>query len=265
MNENTGTLVTEHTSRQSKGISKAMILAAGLGTRLKPWTDNNPKALAIVNGKTLLQRNIEYLQQYGINEVVVNVHHFADMVKEAIDANNGWGSKVTVSDESDAVLETGGGILNAATYLDGDEPFVVLNVDILTDLNLASMMNYHLEKKPLATLATSTRATSRYLLFDEGNNLCGWYNTKTGEELAGSEANLGLHNKPGVQAKAFSGVHIIEPSIFKLTNRSGKFSIIDLYMDLMGSNTIKSFDDSDSRFIDVGKPENVEKAEAMFR
>lgn len=267
MNEVPETAVSEAPTRMPKSIGKAMLLCAGLGSRLKPWTDSNPKALAVVNGKSLLQRNIEYLQQYGIKDIVVNVHHFADKIREAIATNNGWGSKITISDETDEVLETGGGILKAGTYLNGSDPFLVMNVDILTDMNLASMINYHQEKKPLATLATSNRNTSRYFLFDEGNNLCGWRNTSTGEEkitepLGSASSKL---NMQGVQAKAFSGIHIIEPKIFSYIKQQGKFSIVDVYLDLMNDHTIKSFDHSESRFIDVGKPGSIEVAEGLFK
>lgn len=242
-----------------KSVTKAMILAAGLGSRLKPWTDTHPKALAEVNRKSLLQRNIEYLQQYGITEVVVNVHHFADQIINAINANNGWGSNITISDETNEVLETGGGLLKAAPYLHDANPIVLMNVDILTDLNLEAMIGYHQEKKPLATLATSSRETSRYFLFDEGNNLCGWRNVKTGEE---KPADL-PHAKKKI-AKAFSGIHIIESRIFSQIKQRGKFSMVDVYLDLMKDQTIKSFDHSENRFIDVGKPESIAKAEVMF-
>src|SRR6478672_5501017 len=235
-----------------------MIFAAGLGTRFKPWTDSHPKALAIVNGKSLLQRNIEYLQQFGIKEVVVNIHHFAEQVVDAIKRNDSWGSNIIISDESSELLETGGGLLKAAPYLLNAGPIVLMNVDILTELNLDAMIGYHQDKKPLATLATTNRKTSRYFLFDEGNNLCGWRNVNTGEEkvaqpLRGNETE-----------KAFSGIHIIEPEIFSLIQRKGKFSMVDVYLDLMKEHTIKSFDHSESRIIDVGKPESIEKAELMF-
>lgn len=236
-----------------------MILAAGLGSRLKPWTNHHPKALAIVNGKSLLQRNIEYLQRFGIKEVVVNVHHFADQIIEAIQNNNGWGSKVILSDETEEVLETGGGFLNAAPLFYDANPIVLINVDILTDLNLQAMISYHQEKKPLATLATTNRETSRYFLFDEGNNLCGWKNVNTGEErprnpLKGEQKT----------ARAFSGIHIVEARIFSLIKQRGKFSMVDVYMDIMQNQTIKSFDHSENRFIDVGKAESIAKAEILF-
>ncbi|MEJ7679638.1 MAG: sugar phosphate nucleotidyltransferase [Segetibacter sp.] len=124
----------------------AMILAAGLGSRLKPWTDHHPKALALVNGKSLLQYNIEYLQRHGIKEIVLNVHHFADQIVEIIEKNNGWGSKVIISDETDEVLETGGGFLKAAPLFKDANPIVLMNVDILTDLNLQALISYHRKK-----------------------------------------------------------------------------------------------------------------------
>lgn len=249
---------TKSYSSPSKGLG-GMILAAGLGSRLKPWTDKHPKALAVVHGKSLLQRNIEYLQRYGINNVVVNVHHFADQIIEAIEKNKGWGSNITISNETDEVLETGGGLLKAAALLKNAHPIVLMNVDVLTDLNLEAMIGYHQEKKPLATLATTNRETSRYFLFDEGNNLCGWRNVKTGEE----KPSVIVNSECKIQ-KAFSGIHIIEPRIFSLIKQQGKFSMVDVYLDLMTENTIKSFDHSESRFIDVGKPESIEKSEVMF-
>jgi N-acetyl-alpha-D-muramate 1-phosphate uridylyltransferase len=235
---------------------KAMIFAAGLGTRFKPWTDKHPKALAVVNGKSLLQRNIEYLQQYGIDEVVVNVHHFAGQITRAIDDNKGWGSKVIISDETNAVLETGGGLKKAASYLH-DGSFVVINVDILTDLKLGEMIHYHQQLMPLATLAVTNRATSRYFLFDQFHNLCGWRNDKTGEEKI---SRASIDNIP----KGFSGIHIIDPGIFSLIRQQGKFSMVDVYLELAKTEIIKGFDHTGSKFIDVGKPESVAIAEAMF-
>lgn len=239
-------------------VTKAMILAAGLGSRLKPWTDEHPKALAEVNGKSLLQRNIEYLQQYGINEVVVNVHHFARQIIDAIEKNCGWGSVVNISDETNEVLETGGGLKKAARFLPEKEPFVLMNVDILTDMDLENMIGYYLKHSPLATLATSNRKTTRYFLFDEKDDLCGWKNVKTGEKK--------LKGVPGTRVeRAFSGIHVIDPLIFSLMRQKGKFSMVDVYLDLMHEHTIKSFDHSGSRFIDVGKPGSIGMAEELFQ
>jgi NDP-sugar pyrophosphorylase family protein len=235
---------------------KAMILAAGLGTRFKPWTDTHPKALAVINGKSLLQRNVEYLQRAGIYEVVVNVHHFADQIEEAIKKNNGWGSEVIISDERDVVLETGGGLMKASSHLAGGT-FVLMNVDILTGLDLKAMIAAHVKLMPLATLATTNRSSSRYFLFDESDNLCGWMNTKTGEEKI-------VRESAGRVRRAFSGIHVIEPRLFSLVKQAGKFSMVDVYLSLAGDEVIKSFDHSHTTFIDVGKPEAVAVAEGMF-
>lgn len=259
MNKENQAFKTDPTIKSKKSVSKAMILAAGIGSRLKPWTDFHPKALAEVSGKSLLQRNIEYLQQYGITDVIVNVHHFSKQVVDAIDENNGWGSNITISDESQALLETGGGLLKASDYMKDGDPFVLMNVDILTDLNLNALIGYHQEKKPLATLATTNRKTSRYFLFDEGNNLCGWRNVITGEERPSIPLNIGQKTEA-----AFSGIHVIEPKIFELIKQRGKFSMVDVYLDLMKEHTIKSFDHSAGSLIDVGKPESIEKAEVIF-
>ncbi len=236
---------------------KAMILAAGLGTRLKPWTDHHPKALAEVNGKSLLQLNIEYLQRFRIKEVIVNVHHFSNQVIDAVNRNNGWGSNVSISDEADVVLETGGGLKKAAWYFKGEEDFVLMNADILTDLDLAAMIHYHQKSDALATLAVTGRETSRYFLFNDDDVLCGWRNIKTGEEKSARESTV-------LQQKAFSGIHVISSKIFPLINREGKFSMVDVYLDLAKAQLIKCFDHSGSKFIDVGKPESIERAAKMF-
>ncbi|MEO5684163.1 MAG: sugar phosphate nucleotidyltransferase [Chitinophagaceae bacterium] len=236
---------------------KGMIFAAGLGTRFKPWTDQHPKALALVNGKSLLQRNIEYLQKYGITEVVVNVHHFADQVIAAIKENNGWGSNIVISDETSEVLETGGGLLKAKSLLQGDEPFVTLNADILTDLNLKRLIDYHKDYKPLVSFAVTNRKTSRYFLFDEYDRLCGWRNKKTDEEIISIP-------KSKLIERAYSCVVVFEPGIFSLIPQSGKFSIVETYLSLAKDHLILGYDHTGDKFADVGKPASVAVAEAMF-
>jgi NDP-sugar pyrophosphorylase family protein len=237
---------------------KAMILAAGLGTRLKPFTDKHPKALAIVNGKTILQRNIEYLALFGIREVIVNVHHFSDQIIDLIKANNGFGSVIIFSDETSEVLETGGGIKKAAWFFEKDEaPFIVMNVDILTDMNLEQIIDQHKKSNSLATLAVSSRITSRYFLFDKMDHLCGWKNENTGEQKISRES------KNYIQ-KAFSGIQVLSPKIFDLIKMEGKFSMVDVYLDLVKTQDIMAFDHSESKFIDVGKPESILKAEQFF-
>ncbi len=235
-----------------------MILAAGLGTRLKPFTDKHPKALAIVNNKTILQRNIEYLTSFGITEILINVHHFADQLMDFVKKNNGFGSNITFSDEREEVLETGGGIKKASWFFEKDTtPFIAMNVDVLTSMNLHAMIVQHQSDQPLATLAVSSRSTSRYFLFDEFNLLCGWRNVKTGEEKISRKAAKYIE-------KAFSGIHVISPQIFSLIKMEGKFSMVDVYLELAKTNAIKAFDHTNSKFIDVGKPESILKAEEMF-
>ena len=234
-----------------------MIFAAGLGSRLKPWTDHHPKALAVVNGKSLLQRNIEYLQKHNIREVIVNVHHFADQVIESITKNNGWGTEVTISDETDEVLETGGGLKKAGWYFENETDFVVMNADILTDMDMSGMITQHQQQKPLATLAVSSRDTSRYFLFDEQNILSGWRNVKTGEERISRNAG-------DLAQKAFSGIHVINTRLLQLINQQGKFSMVDVYLDLAKEHIISSYDHTGKQLVDVGKPESIAKAEAIF-
>jgi NDP-sugar pyrophosphorylase family protein len=236
---------------------KAMILAAGLGTRLKPFTDKHPKALAVVNKKALLQRNIEYLASHGITDVIVNVHHFADQIVDLLKNNNGFGSNITISDETNEVLETGGGLMKAKYFFKDDQPFVLLNVDILTNMNIDIMIEKHNSSKALASLCVSQRRTSRYFLFNEEDNLCGWRNVNAKMETIVKPASTYFE-------KAFWGIHIISPQIFDLIKKEGKFSIVDAYMDLCKTNIIKAYNDIDSKFIDVGKPESIAKAEEMF-
>ena len=236
---------------------KAMIFAAGLGTRFKPWTDFHPKALALVNGKPLLQRNVEYLQQYGINEVIVNVHHFADQIIDAVKNNEGWGSKIIISDETGEVLETGGGLLKAQPLLQSDEPFITLNADILTNLNIHKLLAFHQEKNALISFGISNRKSSRVLLFDNDNRLCGWQNTSTGEEKIAV-------NHQQLHAMAYSCVAVFQPSIFGLMPQRGKFSLTETYLSLAPHHLIMGYDHSGDKFIDVGKPESVAIAENLF-
>lgn len=242
---------------------KAMIFSAGLGSRFKPWTDHHPKALALVNGKSLLQRNIEYLQQYDITDVVVNVHHFADQIIDAVQANKGWGSNIMISDERDEVLETGGGLLKAKHLLEGDEPFVTINVDILTDLNLHDLLAYHQQHKPLISFAVTNRKTARNFLFDESDKLCGWRNVSTVEEK-GPVLTYTDEEKKKLIEKAYSCVVVFEQRFFSLVKQRGKFSLTEPYLDLAGEHTILGYDHSGDKLVDVGKVESVAVAEKYF-
>jgi N-acetyl-alpha-D-muramate 1-phosphate uridylyltransferase len=236
---------------------KAMIFCAGLGTRFKPWTDKHPKALAIVNGKSLLQRNIEYLQQYSITDVVINVHHFAKQIIKAVKENKGWGSNIIISDEINEVLETGGGLSKAKNFLEGDQPFITLNVDILTDLDINKLIAFHHQHKPLISFGITNRETSRYFLFDENNRLCGWRNVKTNEEKISI-------NKPNLQQKAYSCVVVFQQETFSLIQQTGKFSLTETYLHLAAEHTILGYDHTGDNLIDVGKPESIAEAEKLF-
>lgn len=237
-------------------LPKAMLFAAGLGTRLKPFTDHHPKALAKVSGKTLLERNIAYLKSFGITEFIINVHHFADQIQSYLEENNYFDVNIQISDESDEVLETGGGLVKAREWL-GDESFLVMNVDILTDLNVEDLMQFHYQHQPLVTLAVSDRASSRKLLLDSNHHLKGWRNLQTGEEI--------VESKNPLTEKAFSGIHMINPRIFEKMPTNGKFSIMKTYMELMKDEVILGFDHSGGLLIDVGRPESVLEAEKYFQ
>jgi MurNAc alpha-1-phosphate uridylyltransferase len=250
---------------------KAMLFSAGLGKRFKPWTNKHPKALALVNGKSLLQRNIEYLQQYGIKDVIVNVHHFAEQIIEVVKKSNGWGSNIIISDETNEVLETGGGLLKAKDFFTPGERFITCNVDILTDLNINNLVSFHEKHQPLISFGVTNRKTSRYFLFDENNRLCGWRNTKTGEERIAlpSPSSLGAERSKeegwGVRfEKAYSCVVVFEYDIFKHIPFTGKFSLVDVYLKLAKDHLILGYDHSRDKLVDVGKPENVAVAEKLF-
>ena len=237
---------------------KAIIFSAGLGTRFKPWTDKHPKALALVNDKSLLQRNIEYLQQYNITEVIVNIHHFPNQIISAITKNNGWGSNIIISDESNEVLETGGGLLKARHLLEGHEDFISLNVDVLTNMNINNLLAFHNEHKPLVSFGVTERKTSRNILLDEDNRMCGWRNNTTGEE------KIVIPGKK-LDSFAYSCVVVYQPEIFSKIKQQGKFSIMDTYLELAADNLILGYNHAGDKWIDVGKPESVVLAQEFFK
>lgn len=236
---------------------KALIFAAGKGTRLKPFTDHHPKALALVNGMPLLERNIKYLQGFGINDFVINVHHFGVQIIDFLKKNNYFGSTIEFSDEKDELLETGGGLVFARKLLDLGEDFLIMNADILTDLDLNAFIQIHQGKNDFATLAVSDRKSSRKLLFNSEMVLRGWLNVESGEQ------RLAEFNK-GFKPLAFSGIHCINPRIFNKIKRTGKFSIMEEYLDLMHTEEIHGFEHQ-AHIIDVGRPESVLAAEKIFK
>ena len=236
---------------------KALIFAAGKGTRLKPFTDHHPKALALVNEVPLLERNIKYLQGFGINDFVINIYHFGEQIVDFLKKNNNFNSNIELSDEKDQLLETGGGLVFARKFLDHGEDFLIMNADILTDLDLNFFVEYHQEKKDFATLAVSDRKSSRKLLFNPDMILKGWMNVESGEQ------RLAEFNK-GFKPLAFSGIHCVNPEIFNKIKRTGKFSIMEEYLDLMSNASISGFEHS-ATIIDVGRPESIIEAEKFFK
>jgi len=237
---------------------KAMIFAAGLGTRLGAVTSQSPKALAEAGGKPLLQHVIERLIGAGVHEVVINVHHFPELIRAFLSQHNNFGMTVHISDESDALLDTGGGLMKAAPLLAGDEPVLVHNVDVLSNLCFEKLIEYHKVKKSLATLVVRDRETRRYLLFGNDLRLTGWMNRSTGEIRrsvpGGAEIPL-----------AFSGIQVIDPQFFKLVNRRGKFSLIDCYLELAASFPVYGYRDDSTLWMDVGKPAELAAADRLLR
>jgi NDP-sugar pyrophosphorylase family protein len=230
---------------------KAMILAAGLGTRLSPLTDNIPKALVEINGTTLLERTIKKLSGAGFNEIIINVHHFSGKITDYLVRNKNFGAHIEISDESSVLLDTGGGIKKAAYFFTGREPFIVHNVDVISSINLNDLLNNHISSGALATLAVMTRKADRYLLFSPENKLCGWTN------VTKNESKWSVPGITNVSYFAFSGIHVLNPEIFPLIKENGVFSVIDLYLRLSASFPIKAYVHDTSFYLDLGKPENI--------
>ena len=240
---------------------KAMIFAAGLGTRLKPLTDHMPKALVPVAGKPMLEHVIQKLIAFGCDEIVINVHHFADQIINFLKEKNNFGIKIHISDETDMLLDTGGGIKKAASFF--HEPFLIHNVDILSNVDLKSLYEYHLTSRNDATLLVSPRKTVRYLLFDERNRLCGWINKDTLQTKP-----EGFIYQPEVQQEyAFSGIHIVSPTLFNYMreNWTGKFPIMDFYLQTCQEAKLGGHVKEDLQLIDIGKPETLAQAEDFIR
>jgi NDP-sugar pyrophosphorylase family protein len=238
---------------------KAMIFAAGLGTRLQNETFAKPKALVDVGGKPLLQRAIEKLKNEGITEIVVNVHHFSKLVISFIKEND-FGIPIHISDETEKLLDTGGGLKKAAHYFKGTEPVLIYNVDILSNLNMQDLIRKHRQSKALVTLAVRIRETQRYYKFDSEMNLAGWINKKTGETKVSVPEK---YEKSA--AMAYSGFHIIQPEIFSLMPETDRFSVTDFYLELAKTHLIKGFVDDSELWMDVGKHEQLEEARRIFK
>jgi len=237
---------------------KAMIFAAGLGTRLKPLTGKVPKALVEINGRPLLEIIINRLIRYGFNDLIINVHHLSDMVIDFID-NHKFNADITISDETEELLDTGGGLKKASWFFNDNKPFMVHNVDVLTDLDLKALYDSHCSSGSIATLAVKQRDTSRYFLFGDNDILCGWKNISTGEEIITGKSSSHL------RSLAFSGIQVLSPDIFNYITEKGKFSMTGVYIRLAKENRIKGFIHNESLWIDIGKKETLPEAGKILK
>lgn len=240
---------------------KAMIFAAGLGTRLKPLTDTIPKALIPVAGKPLLEHIILKLKSSGFDEIIINVHHFSEKIIAFLKSKNNFNIRIEISDETEMLLETGGGIKKAAAFFDDDKPFLIHNVDILSTVSLEDFYQYHISKNAIASLLVNNRKTFRYLLFDDNDRLTGWINEKT-NEMKSPIDGIRIEN---YHKMAFDGIHIISPAIFEyMENWSGKFSIIDFYLSIADKTNVIGYNTPSLKLIDVGKLDSLKDAEEFF-
>jgi NDP-sugar pyrophosphorylase family protein len=237
---------------------RAMILAAGLGTRLKPLTDITPKALIKIKNQTLLELQIKKLKAEGFDEIIINVHHFADRIKEYLKKNNFFDCSIEISDESEKLLDTGGGLKQASHFFSDGKPFLVHNVDILSNINLKKLMEVHLSLASIATLAIQDRKSSRKFLFDKDMTLCGWMNGKTSEKI------ISKNKENELNSFAFSGIQVIDPKIFKYFTDKDVFSLIELYLSVAKRENINGFVHTEVEWVDLGKVENLNKAEQLF-
>lgn len=239
-----------------------LIFAAGLGTRLKPLTDTMPKALVPLAGKPLLQWQVEKLRDAGITDIIVNVHHFPDMIIDTIHENQGWNCNIAVSDEREMLLDTGGGLkkVKGERLKVKGEPILACNVDILSNIDLRALISAY-ERTGVSQLVVSKRETQRYLCFDEKDRLCGWTNIKTGEV----RPNNGTWKIEDAQLLAFSGMQILSPDVLAMldTMKEDKFSLIDFYLSICGKAELKAFVPNDYRMMDVGKIDQIEEAETF--
>jgi mannose-1-phosphate guanylyltransferase len=238
---------------------RAMILAAGLGTRLRPLTNDRPKALVEIGGRTLLELTLTRLASFGVREVIINVHHFADLVIQYLKTNDNFGLQVEISRE-ELLLDTGGGLKKASWFFLQDpdrlqEPFILHNVDVVSTIDFHRLMNFHNENRSLATLAVQKRESSRYLLFDERGELCG-------RQIGRDQEPELVRSTPNTQALAFSGIHVISPRLLNNLTEEGVFSIIGTYLRLAGEGEeIRAFRADEYYWRDLGKLDDLRQAE----
>lgn len=231
-----------------------MIFAAGKGMRLKPLTDHTPKALVKINNVPMLEINIKKLIAIGVREMIINVHHLADQIIDFLNSNDNFGIRIEISDETNELLDTGGGLKKASWFFDDNEPFFLHNADVISNINLLDMLKYHIKNNALATLAVRERKSSRYFIFNDNLNLCGWENTKTNERIITNFCNK-------TKNLAFSGIHIINPTIFNYLNDEKIFSIVQSYIDVSKDECIKAYRHDNSFWFDIGESNKLRSAE----
>jgi len=233
---------------------KAMIFAAGIGSRLAPLTDKYPKALVEIGGKTAIAHVLDHIIAVGIKNIIINLHHFPDKIKQYVDENYHQKACISYSFEDKELLETGGGLLKAKNFFSDTDNILLHNADILSNINLEDFIKYHQNRMADVSLAVRDRSSSRKLHFNKENRLVGWENTKNGEFIG----------QKGIRRFAFSGIHLIQTRIFKEFNKTGAFSIINQYLDLMHKIDIQAYVDNDSYWFDIGSKEKLEKTRAFF-
>jgi NDP-sugar pyrophosphorylase family protein len=239
-----------------EGKGKAMIFAAGIGSRLKPITNTKPKALVEFNGRTLLEYAILKLKYYGVSDIIINVHHFSKQIIDYVNTHD-FGVRITISDESDELLDTGGGLLKAKDFFKDADSFIVYNVDVISTINLLDFYKFHISNNALVSLAVCKRNTSRYLLFDTSKQLCAWENTQSHEMQI-------IHEREEYFQLAFSGIQIISTKIFDLISEEGAFPIMQLYLRLAQQHKILAYNHSQDFWLDVGKFDKLQDVEKQI-
>ena len=237
-----------------------MIFAAGQGTRLKPLSDTMPKALVPVGGKPLLEHIILKIIRAGFDDIIINIHYFGEQIIDFLNKNNNFGVKITISDERNCLLDTGGGLRKAACFFDDNQPFLVHNVDVFTNVDLKKLYDNHLKNNSLSTLAVGERQTQRYFLFDENNYLRGWTNISTNEFKP-----VGLQNADRYKKLAFAGIQIFSPKVFQLLEqvKETKFSLTDFYIQNANHKCFKAYITPNFQMLDAGKMDSLKQAEKI--
>lgn len=236
---------------------KAMIFAAGKGSRLKPITDNIPKALVPVNGIPMIERIILKLKDFGIKDIIINTHYLGNQIIDFLKTNKNFGLNIECSNETPDLLNTGGGLKKASYFFNDQQPFILYNTDIISDIDLGKMLETHKSNKAIATLAVRARNSSRYFLFNKNNELCGWRNEKTKKQIITS-------NTVQLKKLAFSGIHIISPELFDFFKPEKIFSIVDTYLDISNKQKIIAYEHSNDHWFDIGDTNKLKQAENFF-